>query len=254
MILGMVMPPGMFHLTGAMNGQTDLFKSAYASLLSSADIIIAATANPAIILIDPDGAPNATISVTWPMLPIYPKIAVLFHQGRSLMTGFQVGSDILAMIPAQLIEERELWEGQLRLGLTSTGPVAAQSTSMSTSTASGSTAPAPQRSGSTAPAANLLIDATVELVQQMTDQLALTAVSTSRSTSRPYDWVELEYLFERVGLTRPFTGRGVESLPFFLKEFVAVRVDKSNTRMFLERYRRNHLSHEIMGYEFVLTT
>jgi hypothetical protein len=118
MILGTVTPPGMFHLTSAMNAQSDLFKSADAPVLSLADIVAAATADPAMILIDQDGDPNATNSVAWPMLPIHPKIAVLFLQGRSLMEGFKLGSDILAMIPTRFVEERDLWEGQLRVGIT----------------------------------------------------------------------------------------------------------------------------------------
>jgi hypothetical protein len=44
------------------------------------------------------------------MLPINPKIASLYLQGRSLMAGFHLGIEILSMIPVEFAEERELWE------------------------------------------------------------------------------------------------------------------------------------------------
>jgi hypothetical protein len=59
----------------------------------------------------------------------------------------------------------------------------------------------------------------VDLLQAMTERLANGASST-RSSTEHYNWVELEYLFERVGAVRingSFTGLGAESLPAFFQ-------------------------------------
>jgi hypothetical protein len=60
----------------------------------------------------------------WLMLPINPKIAILFLQGRNLMAGFHLGIEILSIILVEFSEEFakewELWEGQLCIGVTHT--------------------------------------------------------------------------------------------------------------------------------------
>jgi hypothetical protein len=60
-----------------------------------------------------------------------------------------------------------------------------------------------------------------------------------------------DILVERVGASRvngPFSRLSVESLPLFFQQHVAVRGEKSNTRMFFERYRNNHLPRDMMEY------
>jgi hypothetical protein len=62
----------------------------------------------------------------------------------------------------------------------------------------------------------------------MTDRLAVTSVGTSRSPARNYEWIELEYLFERVGapsITGSFTGLGNDSLPDFFQELVTGMIE-----------------------------
>jgi hypothetical protein len=70
---------------------------------------------------DPDNRPDIYDVYGWPMLPSHPKIAILYLQGRIIhMAGFHLGIEILTMFPAQFVAERELWEGQLRAGVTPT--------------------------------------------------------------------------------------------------------------------------------------
>jgi hypothetical protein len=91
----------------------------------------------------------------------------------------------------------------------------------------------------------------------MTDRLAATSVSTRRSQARSYDWVEIEYLLERVGETRvngSFTGLSVKSLPDFFQQLITVRGEKSNAHKHLERYCINNLTKDMTEYSFVWST
>jgi hypothetical protein len=89
----------------------------------------------------------------------------------------------------------------------------------------------------------------------MFDKIAGTA---NRAQARHYDWIELDYLFERIGAPKingSFTGLGTESLPDFLQSLVAVRGDKANTRMFAERYRITHYPIKgVQQYDFIWST
>jgi hypothetical protein len=242
LIRGTVTTPGMYQLQGGMNNQSDLFTKNSAPACTTAEIVVAAAADPAMNWKDPDVGPAVH---GWPMLPIHPKIAILFLHGRSLMEGFHLGVEILAMFPAERVEERELWEGQLRVGVTRTaagvdtsvltrgwtradpysspaltdwyfallaaaGPVAAPSTPGLHHAPSSGTPGLHHAPSSGTPglvhAPSAVTDATLELLLQMTDRMASTSVSTGRSTARSYDWVEHEYLLERVGVARVLHG------------------------------------------------
>jgi hypothetical protein len=98
--------------------------------------------------------------------------------------------------------------------------------------------------------------ATIDLLQAMTDRLSSGAMS-GRSTTKNYDWVELEYLFQRTGAPRingSFTGLGAESLPEFFQSLAVARGEKANTRLFVERYRATHYPQGAIEYDFVWTT
>jgi hypothetical protein len=96
---------------------------------------------------------------------------------------------------------------------------------------------------------------TMDLLQAMTERLAGGA-SASRSTTKNYDWVELEYLFQRIGapqINGGFTGLGPESLPEFFQSLATARGKKANTRLFAERYRSTHYPAGAVEYDFVWT-
>jgi hypothetical protein len=97
---------------------------------------------------------------------------------------------------------------------------------------------------------------TIDLLQAMTERLAHGSAPT-RSATKNYDWVELEYLFERVGALRvngSFTGLGAESLPEFFQALATARGERANTRLFAERYRATHYPRNGTQYDFVWTT
>jgi hypothetical protein len=97
---------------------------------------------------------------------------------------------------------------------------------------------------------------TIELLQAMTDRLANGSAST-RSTTKNYDWVELEYLFPRIGAVQingSYTGLGAESLPEFFQSLAMARGEKANTRLFAERYRATHYPGGSVEYDFIWTT
>jgi hypothetical protein len=307
MIRGMITPPGLYTRFGALNVQSDLFMPIDAPALATADVLVAVAADPTANWMDPDVGANAANIRAWPMLPIHPKIASLFLQGRSLMAGFHLGQEILSLIPVAFTNERELWERQLRMGITRTAagtdtsvlmkawerkdpydtlaltdwyfallaatePILSFTTGLPPAPSQGLL---PASSQGLLPASGLLpalstlglppasaspdptTEATLDLLMTMTERLAGTSVSTGRSQSRSYDWVETEYLLERVGAPRvngSFTGLGVESLPEFFQQLITVRGEKSNARMHLERYRINHLAKNMTEYGFVWST
>jgi hypothetical protein len=45
---------------------------------------------------------------------------VLFLQGHTLLAGLQIGIELLTMMPTQFVEEQQLWEAQLGVGITHT--------------------------------------------------------------------------------------------------------------------------------------
>jgi hypothetical protein len=97
---------------------------------------------------------------------------------------------------------------------------------------------------------------TMDLLQAMTERLA-GGSSASRSTTKNYDWVELEYLFQRIGapeVNGGFTGLGPESFPEFFQSLATARGEKANTRLFAERYRATHYPAGAVEYDFVWTT
>jgi hypothetical protein len=97
---------------------------------------------------------------------------------------------------------------------------------------------------------------TIKLLQAMTDRLASGASST-RSTTKNYDWVELEYLFPRIGAMQvdgSYTGLGAKSLLEFFQSLATARGEKANTRLFAERYRSTHYPGGSVEYDFIWTT
>jgi hypothetical protein len=93
---------------------------------------------------------------------------------------------------------------------------------------------------------------TIDLLQAMTERLANSA--SSGQATRNYDWVELEYLFERVGATRvngSFSGLGAESLLKFFQALATARGERANTRLFAERYQATHYPRNGTQYDFV---
>jgi hypothetical protein len=97
---------------------------------------------------------------------------------------------------------------------------------------------------------------TIDLLQAMTDRLANGSLGP-RGTGKNYDWVELEYLFQRIGapqINGSFTGLGAESLPEFFQSLATARGEKANTRLFVERYRATHYPQGSIEYDFVWTT
>jgi hypothetical protein len=101
-----------------------------------------------------------------------------------------------------------------------------------------------------------LTTTTIDLLQAMTDWLANGSAS-AQSTTKNYDCVELEYLFQRIGAPQidgSFTGLGAESLPEFFQSLATARGEKANTRLFVERYRSMHYPRGAIEYDFVWTT
>jgi hypothetical protein len=101
-----------------------------------------------------------------------------------------------------------------------------------------------------------LTTTTIDLLQAMTDRLA-NGSSSSRSIAKHYDWVELEYLFQRIGAPQiegNFTGLGAESLPEFFQSLATARGEKANTRLYVERYRSTHNPRGAIEYDFVWST
>jgi hypothetical protein len=89
-----------------------------------------------------------------------------------------------------------------------------------------------------------LTTATIDLLQAMTDRLA-NGSAAAWSTTKNYDWIELEYLFQWIGAPQidgSFTGLGAESLPEFFQSLATARGEKANTQMFVERYQATHYS------------
>jgi hypothetical protein len=290
---GTVTPPSLYHRSNAMNNQSDLFTGVDAPALSTADIQVASTADPTANWMDPDVGADVS---AWPMLPIHSKIASLYLQGRNLMAGFHLGIEILSMIPVGFAEERELWENQLRVGVTrsaagvdtsglmkpwtrsdpydtpaltnwyfalleASGLVAAIPTGLQATPSQSGLPPTAQSTSGLQPPApastDPTTDATMDLLHLMTERLMTSSVSTGRSQSRSYDWVETEYLLERVGEQRAngsFTGLGVSSLSPFFQQLITVRGEKANARMHLERYRLTNINNDMTEYSFVWST
>jgi hypothetical protein len=97
---------------------------------------------------------------------------------------------------------------------------------------------------------------TIDLLQPMTGRLSSGAMLV-QSTTKNYDWVELEYLFQRIGapqINGSFTGLGVESLPEFFQSLAIARGEMANTRLFVERYWSTHYPQGSIEYDFVWTT
>jgi hypothetical protein len=210
LIAGQVVPPGLIIKAQGQNIQSDLFARIATNAVPLDAILLAFQADPTVALHDPE--PAHTIS-SWAVLPIPGRFACLFMKGLSLIEGFVLGCKLLHLTPDRFAEEKELWAGFLRSAVTR------RTVGEDTSALLG----VGDRSD--------LTMTTIDLLQAMTERLSNGALA-GRSTVKNYDWVELEYLFQRIGALQiggSFTGLGTESLPEFFQSLAMARGDKANT-------------------------